>query len=132
MTGNATALLIAYLVSAFGGHFLIGGLMHLMRMTTGQPKEKIYEWVPFWIGCTERFVATTLVILAPRYVGAFVATWVTLKLAASWQRMSGTKETVRVGTLLSLVGSAWSFIVAIAAGLYINWDAALRAWASAS
>jgi hypothetical protein len=71
---------------------MVASLMSLMRWTTKLPKEKTYTMSLFWIGGTERLIATTLVILAPRYVGPFIATWVALKLAASWQRMPGSKE----------------------------------------
>ena len=52
----------------------------------------------FWIGGTERSVVTTLVIWAPRYVGPFIAAWVALKLAASWQRMPDNDKAVREGS----------------------------------
>ena len=71
---------LAYFVSVFVGYVAVGGFLWLARRTTGLPRKGTFTWDQFWIGGTERFIATTLVIVAPRYVGAFAVAWLGLKL----------------------------------------------------
>ena len=126
MSRYAIALLIIYLISVVGGHLVLAPFMSLMRRTTKQPKRENLPNDFFWIGGTERFVATTLVILAPRYVGPVGRAETSRELAkdAGQQRDSQDWNTALAGRQRLVVyrrnrGRAM-----------INWDAALRAWAN--
>jgi hypothetical protein len=119
---------IAYFVSVVGGYVVVGAFLWLSRRTIGLPRKGTFTCDQLWIGGTERFIATTLVIVAPRYVGAFAVVWVGLKLASNWQRQKGDSPAVRKGTLLALAGNAWSLFIAIAAGWYVKGNAAIEAW----
>jgi hypothetical protein len=116
----------AYLISVVAGHFIVAPILWVMRRSVGLD-EKMFELSLFWLGGTERVIATTLVIWAPSYVAPFIGAWVALKIAASWQRMPSTSEN-RQGTHIALIGSALSFAVAIGAGLLVH-PAALDVWA---
>ena len=76
------------------------------------------------LGFTERFVAVALIVVAPRQVGFFIAGWVALKFAANWKpkRSSEPWEKVRDArfSLISLIGSAASFTIAVAVGLLLR------------
>jgi hypothetical protein len=73
-----------YLVSVFIGHIVIATLMHCMRRLVGIERD-FWRWSDFFIGATERLMATTLVIFAPSYLPAFIGGWVKIgrKLAAT-------------------------------------------------
>jgi hypothetical protein len=116
----------AYVLSVLGGYVLVGTCMYLMRRTVGLERP-FFEWLDLYVGGTERLVATTLVILAPSYLPAFIGGWVVLKLASNWQRLPGENPKVRKGNLLALIGSVLSFTVAIGFGLLIHPEA-LKIW----
>jgi hypothetical protein len=88
------------------------------------------EWVDFWICCTERFVATSLVIVAPSYLPAFIRGWVALKFALNWKRRDQSDETAQA-SLLALVGNVLSFGIAICVGVLVN-PHALDVWNAAA
>jgi len=100
--------------------------MWALRKSAGQPDKS--KALDLWIGCTERAVATTMVIIAPAYVGGFILAWVGAKLAANWQRISPSRPFTRQGTLIALLGSVYSFSIAIGVGLWVQ-PRALDAWA---
>jgi hypothetical protein len=110
-------VVIALLISIFAGHFAVSWLLCLIRWFAGQPDKS--RALDFWIGSTERTVATTLVIMAPAYVAAFIGAWIALKIAANWQRVPNKQET-RQGTLIALLGNVYSFAFAIACGAWAN------------
>ncbi len=76
------------------------------------------------LGFTERFVAVALIVVAPRQVGFFIAGWVVLKFAANWKRKRSSEpwEKIRDArfSLISLIGSAASFTIAVAVGLLLR------------
>jgi uncharacterized membrane protein len=119
-------VVLAYLVSVFGGYVVVLIAMYLIRKTTGQKQSA--KWIDFWLGGTERAVVTTLVIVAPPYVAAFIGAWMALKVAANWQRRENTDE-VRTATLIALIGSVFSFAIAIGCGVWANPEA-LRIWST--
>lgn len=111
-------LLLVYGLSVAGGWLITGLAMHVMYSTIGHRQGTrywLFKWMHLWIGGTERAVATTLLIWAPKLLAGFVAGWVVLKVAANWQRQPGAEFGER--HLLALVGSVVSFTVAIVAGL---------------
>lgn len=112
-------IVLAYLCTTLGGWLVVGIIVFLMRRTTGKSKDvKFLEWGPFWIGCAERAIATTLVIGTPKFVPAFIGGWFALKMVAGWSRHKEAEHTT--GHLFALVGTALSFAVAIGVGLGIN------------
>ncbi len=113
----------AYLVSIGGGFLITGPLVVLMRITSGVQSGKegnvyklstMYSWSLFWLGSTERGIATTLFIFAPTQLSVFIAGWSAAKIAAGWGRVKDVKYSA--GHMTALVGTAWSFCIAIAAG----------------
>ena len=119
--------LIALFASMFGGFLLNGPLVFLMRMTSGIDStkagetyklSKVYNWSIFWLGSTERGIATTLFVYAPAQLSVFIAGWSAAKIAAGWGRTTGIKHAA--GHQSALIGTAWSFIIAIAAGYWVN------------
>jgi hypothetical protein len=114
---------IALISSAFGGFLITGPLVFLVRRTGGRASNKvgekydvsdIYSWSVFWLGSTERAIATTLYVFAPAQLPVFIAGWSAAKIAAGWGRLTGVKHAE--GHMSALVGTAWSFSIAIAAG----------------
>jgi hypothetical protein len=129
-TGNELAIGIAvYALAMFGGHYLVREIMKLVRRHTGQP-QKISP-LDIWIGCTERFIAITMMIVAPSYVLTFIGAWVAAKIAANWQSISNRSPDIRRGHQIALLGNVYSFAIAIIAGVYLNPDA-VKAWAPAA
>jgi len=111
-------LIGAYVPSVFGGFVVVGLLMALMRETVrrrlkkwrfvpvrGKRKEQSFAPLDFWIGGTERAVATTLVAFAPSYLATFIGGWVALKFAANWKRQSDNDPASAQGSLLFLIGN---------------------------
>lgn len=119
------SMIIAYMVSIFGGYIITGGSMWIMYRSIGQ-KRRIFRWMHFWVGAAERAVATTLVIWGPSQLGGFIGGWMALKIAANWNRRIEVNN--NNNHLLALVGSVVSLSVAIAAGIAIN-RSALVIWA---
>jgi hypothetical protein len=113
-----------YLLVLIVGNYVVAYSMLLMRWLVGLDTHPIVEWSGFLIGLTERAVALTLVVWAPRYLAAFIAGWVLLKFAIGWQR-TPLNPKVALGSLLALIGNVISFAIAIAGGLYLN-DEALK------
>lgn len=115
----------AYLLTTAGGFGLVGGCLTLVQRTIGKTSYNFFEWGTFWTGITERVLATTLVIWAPKMVPVFIGGWIALKIAAGWSREPGGEKAT--GHLTALLGSAFSFAVAIWAGLLIN-PGAVETW----
>lgn len=116
----------AYLVSILGGFIITGPLVYIMRKTSGIDSGKegnlyqfsnIYGWSIFWLGATERGIATTLFIFAPPQLPLFIAGWSAAKIAAGWGRHSDIKYAA--GHMSALIGTAWSFCIAIGAGYWV-------------
>ena len=80
-----------------------------------------FGWLVFFVGATERGAALILTVFAPVYLGPFVGGWMTFKYAANWQ--ANDAPIAREKGLLALVGTAWSFAIAIGAGLLISHEA---------
>ena len=122
---NWAVLIAAYVLSTAVGHFLVSNILDWIKKRVGQkPKSKALDG---FIGCTERFVVTTLVIWTPIYVAPFIGGWVALKMAANWQSIKDRTESVRQGSLIALLGNVYSFAIAIGAGLIVRPDA-WQAW----
>jgi hypothetical protein len=90
MRPDAVQYIGAYFFSIVGGYFIVAWIMRFLRWRLRHP-DKGNE-LDFWLGSTERAVATTLVILAPKYVGPFIGAWIALKMAANWQRLKGASS----------------------------------------
>ena len=102
-----------------GGNYFVAYIMFLVKWLVGLDTHPIIEWSGFCIGFTERAVALTLAIWAPRYLVTFIGGWVLLKFAVGWQRTLLNYK-VALGSLLALIGNVLSFATAIAGGLYLN------------
>ena len=75
----------------------------------------------FWLGTTERAIAMALVLSGkPEALAAFIGAWTAAKIAANWGKMKSDDEYVRTGHLIALIGSAWSFGLAIVGALLIR------------
>ncbi|MCB2062620.1 MAG: hypothetical protein KDE25_04015 [Novosphingobium sp.] len=117
-----------YFLSVLGTHVLLGPLLKLMQTTSGSnvthpadirsPRNR--WWQNLWVGGTERAIVTTLVIYSPKTIPIFIGGWVAAKLAAGWTRFSGVEYAS--GNVIGLVGNAFSFAAAIAAGMLIAPD----------
>ncbi len=119
----------AYLLSTVGGLIILAPLVRLMHRTSGTVGTKadqagrhrpLFRWLDVWVGFTERAIATTLCIWAPKQLPLFIGGWVIAKLAAGWGRQSDPNYAP--AHVIALVGNALSFAVAIAAGLIANPD----------
>ena len=58
---------VAYLVACVGGWLIVGACMYGMRRWLGM-NAKSFAPLELFIGCTERAVALTLVLMAPPYM----------------------------------------------------------------
>jgi hypothetical protein len=114
--------LLVYFLVCVGGHYLVAYSMYFMRWLVSLDTDPSHDWMSFLIGFTERAVALTLIVWAPRYLVTFIGGWVLLKFAIGWQRTPLNAMVAR-GSLLALIGNVLSFAVAIAGGLYLNQDA---------
>jgi hypothetical protein len=64
---------VVYFLVCIVGNYVIAYWMHFVRPAFGVPAEEaLWEWQPFVIGLTERYVALTLMVWAPRYVAPFI------------------------------------------------------------
>ena len=118
----------AYIFSLFVAHLVIRQILRWIRKQTYQDDKA--KPLDFYLGITERAVATSLVVWAPSYVGAFIGAWVAAKLAANWN-WRGNTEAARQGTLTALIGNVISFAFAVGAGVFLNSDA-LSVWYNGS
>ena len=117
-----TCYLLAYGLSIFAAHIVIGPAIRVMHYTSDAKTDHdslnrsypIYSWQGFWVGGTERAIVTTLVIYSPQNLSIFIGGWVAAKLAAGWSRYSGPEYAS--ANFISLVGSVLSVSAAIAAG----------------
>jgi hypothetical protein len=93
----------------------------------------LIDWMGLFGGVVERFVALTLVLIAPAYLPAFIGGWVLLKFAIGWQREREGKyveeREVDKQSFLALIGNVISFAIPIAVGLVL-YPEALNAWAT--
>ena len=121
-------IILGYLMSTVGGWLVLSLLVPLMHRTSGvrgTAYNQIGDNRPFfrpldlWVGITERAVATTMVIWAPKLLPLFIGGWVTAKLAAGWS-FTGTEQRYAVARVIALVGNAFSFSIAIAAGIFAD------------
>jgi hypothetical protein len=131
MGGQAVMLIVWWLgacvLSAVLGYWLAEISVRYLRKKAKLKHEK--ETLVFWLGATERAIATTLVIFAPPYLPVFIGGWVALKFAVGWQRYAGEAEAG--GAMVALIGNVISFAVSIAIGLMVN-PSALETWAKTS
>jgi len=114
-------LTIAYAASLFGGHIVLGFAMKRVGRLLGNPVPGP-QWVTIATGITERIVATTLVIWAPGIIAIFVGGWTAAKFAAGWNRYKDNTPAVTHARIMALIATTWSFIIAIAAGLWAHPD----------
>jgi hypothetical protein len=127
MRPDPSQIIVAYLISILAGHFIVDAILRLARWHLGHRDKGKFSDI--WIGGTERAIATTLVWFAPGYVAPFIGAWIALKIAANWGRLKGDSREVRLGHLIALIGNAWSFAVAIVAGVLLLNPGALAVWA---
>jgi hypothetical protein len=113
---SAINVLAIYAMSVLGGYLIAGGAVWLIRKQIGKPKDHFFDWLDLWVGGTERFIATTLLVFTPQYLPAFIGAWVAAKFAANWNRQPDSQKQ----SMVALLGSAFSFAVAIGAGLLIR------------
>ena len=109
---------IAYVFSAIGGALICGIVLKLIHISVGFKDRPVFHALHFWVGASERIVATTLFIWAPKHLPIFIGGWVAAKIAAGWGRER--REDASQGHFIALVGNAVSFAVAIAAGLMVH------------
>ena len=127
MRPDSSQIIAAYVISILAGHVIVAAILRLVRRHLGQrDKGKPSD---IWIGGTERTIATTLVWFAPGYVAPFIGAWIALKIAANWARLKGDSPQIRKGHLIALIGNAWSFAIAIVAGVLLLNPGALAVWA---
>lgn len=119
MTVNVYNIL-AYVLSILGGWAFVGGGLKVIRVSLKEQHNFFWDPLDFWLGGTERAVATTLILYAPRYLAAFIGGWIALKFAANWKRHTGPKY--GRPSLVFLIGNVLSFAAAIAATLYMRPD----------
>src|SRR5689334_11594395 len=112
---NIGAIILIIMFSAVFGFGLVGCLKWVIGRSTGLEKPS-FDWTTFWVGSTERSVATALTIWRPESLTWFIGAWVLAKLAANWRTLPNTDET-RLGHMLALVGNVLSFAFAIGVGL---------------
>src|SRR6478672_6827600 len=93
---NWEALIAIYFLSLAVGHFVVARTLKWIRKRAKQDSKS--EALDGLIGCTERFVVTTLVVWVPAYVAPFIAAWVALKMAANWQSIKVRTKAVRQGS----------------------------------
>ena len=110
---------VAYAVSTIGGQIVLAPSIEFMRRRLGSQTDR--DWVvSFAVGITERAIATTLVIGAPSLLAPFIGGWTAAKIAAGWGRIVSSEPVIRSSHLVALVGTAISFAIAIAAGLWAH------------
>lgn len=117
----------AYLLSTVGGLLILSPLVRIMHLTSGTQgtaadqvgKHRPWlRWLDVWVGFTERAIATTLFIWAPKQLPLFIGGWIVAKLAAAWSRQQS--QDYAPAHVIALVGNALSFVVAIAAGMMVR------------
>jgi hypothetical protein len=119
-----TIALVAILVPTVPLGFYIGTMRYAVLPRRRRFCERVregYNWLAFSVGVTERTAAILLSIFLPNYLGWFIGGWMAYKYAVNWQQHE--KVAARDKSLMALVGTAWSFIMALAAGFLINPDA---------
>lgn len=126
MAMTANTYIGAYVLSIFGGAIAVNIVLKIIRATVDEPHE-FFAPLDFWVGGTERAVATTLILFAPHYLPTFIGGWVVLKFAANWQRHKGTE--FGKPSLIALIGSVLSFTAAIGATIYMRPDL-INSWAN--
>jgi hypothetical protein len=89
-----------------------------MHRSVGNLSIHSFEPLHWWVGVTERAIATTLFIWSPKQLPFFLGGWVAAKLAAGWARR--TETDTEKGHFIALVGNAVSFAIAIAAGFWVH------------
>ena len=83
---NAWTYVVVYLLVCVGGNYLVAYCLFFLKWLSALDTRPILERTAFFIGFTERAVALTLFLLAPRYLAVFIGGWVLLKFALGWQR----------------------------------------------
>jgi hypothetical protein len=115
----------AYLLTCIVGHFVVAGCLWAMRRRVLKEANRppFSDWIGLFGGATERFVALTLVLMAPAYLPTFIGGWVLLKFAIGWQRERNDERQpglilppgwkhdrqVAMQSFLALIGSVLSF-----------------------
>jgi hypothetical protein len=115
-----------YWISIVGGWLLVEFCVEQMRKAVNPPNWHVFPGLVFWVGGTERAIATTIVIFAPKLLPAFAGGWVALKFAANWQRKTiegSDNERIAQQSLIALVASSISMAVATASGFLLHPEA---------
>lgn len=130
-------IVFAYVFVTIIGHFTTAiFLKSIARIVKGNEEGEKYEWhflakddrLNFFIGATERAIALTIILAAPKQLFIFIGGWIALKMAAYWQRFVG--NTHAVDNQIAILGNAISFSFAIGVGVLLNphaveiWNAA--------
>jgi hypothetical protein len=111
-----------YLLVCIVGNYFVAYIRLYLNWLVSLDTRPVTEWMAFAIGFTERAVALTLVIWAPRYLATFIGGWILLKFAIGWRRTPINHRVAR-GSQVALIGNIVSFAIAIAGGMYLNPDA---------
>ena len=81
---------------------------------------KRIPWIPKWLGILERLIVTTLIGFGVAGAPAFMGTWILAKSAGGWLTINKNGTTHgRAVVMVGLLGSAFSMLVAIVAGLIV-------------
>jgi hypothetical protein len=110
-----------YILVCIGGNYLVAYCLFFLKWLMALDTRPIVERMAFFIGFTERAVALTLFLLAPRYLAVFIGGWVLLKFALGWQRTPFVYK-LAVGSQVALIGNVLSFAIAIVGGYYLRPD----------
>jgi hypothetical protein len=111
----AAIVLANYLVGALVTSLRLGRFKKFPRHWKRWRREVFCSWLSLAVGVTERTVAMVLFIYAPSALLPFMGGWMALKYAAGWHQIYGDRG--REETLIALVGSAWSFSIAIGSSI---------------
>jgi hypothetical protein len=76
-------------------------------------------WIPIMMGILERAIITTLVGWKVPGTAGFIGTWAAIKTVGGWAMWSKGTVYGRSVLFAGLMGSALSFLIAIAAGLFL-------------
>jgi len=132
---NPTCLLGVYLISIIGGWLIAGLSVNGLRYLIGWPRDEPFHRVDFMVGGTERLLATTFYLFAPKVLPGFIGAWIAFKLAANWHRRNpanfdrtkltrdiSSEQAITYASFVALIGNVISFAIAIGAGMLIRME----------
>lgn len=113
------AWISALLFSAVAGGVVTGILMWV--------SDRVLKWnernwfTSIIVGATERIAITVIFIAAPQTLLLFLGGWTVAKFANGWDRVADNNSgTVRARRLMALVGTLWSYAIAIGTGYWMH------------